>query len=99
MNLNLLRYFSYLQLDFSEKEYEKILAMHSREDEQIMLEKEVTCTGGVENWLNTLLKVHQQSVGIVISLGLQSFITPDFDIMSLIENSVLQVRCCVKSCI
>ncbi|CAL1673550.1 unnamed protein product [Lasius platythorax] len=79
------------KLKFSEKEYEKIVAMYSRENEQIVLEKEVACTGGVENWLNTLLTIHQQSVGAVISLGLQSFYTPEFDILSLIENSVLQV--------
>jgi len=74
--------------------------MHSREDEQIMLEKEVVCTGGVENWLNILLTVHQQSVGAVISLGLQSLRTPEFDILLLIENSVLQVRrCTYKACV
>lgn len=80
------------QLQFSEKEYEKILAMYSREGEEIVFEKEVVCTGGVENWLNTLLIIHQQSVGDAISLGLQSFRTPEFDILSLIENSVLQVK-------
>ncbi|EFN77895.1 Dynein heavy chain 8, axonemal [Harpegnathos saltator] len=79
------------KLSFCEKEYEKILAMHSREEEEIVLEKEVVCTGGVENWLNTLLTVHQQSVGAVISSGLQSLYTAEFDILSLIENSVLQV--------
>ncbi|XP_018316536.1 dynein heavy chain 8, axonemal [Mycetomoellerius zeteki] len=79
------------KLKFSEKEYDKIVAMHSREGEQITLEKEVGCTGGVENWLNVLLTVHQQSVGAVISLGLQSLRTPEFDILLLIENSVLQV--------
>ncbi|KAL0129655.1 hypothetical protein PUN28_001727 [Cardiocondyla obscurior] len=79
------------KLKFSEKEYDKIVAMHSREGEQIVLEEEVACIGGVENWLNVLLTVHQQSVGAVISLGLQSLRTPEFDIMLLIENSVLQV--------
>ncbi|KAG7190763.1 hypothetical protein KM043_006835 [Ampulex compressa] len=79
------------KLDFSEKEYEKIVAMYSRENEKIILEKEVQCTGGVENWLNTLLNVHQQSVGAVISQGLVSLSTPNFDILQLIDNSVLQV--------
>ncbi|XP_011871302.1 PREDICTED: dynein heavy chain 8, axonemal [Vollenhovia emeryi] len=79
------------KLKFSEKEYDKIVAMHSRENEQIVLEKEVACAGGVESWLNVLLTVHQQSVGAVISLGLQSLRTPEFDILLLIENSVLQV--------
>ncbi|XP_026831330.1 dynein heavy chain 8, axonemal [Ooceraea biroi] len=79
------------KLAFAEKEYEKIVAMYSRENEKIELEKSVICVGGMENWVNTLLTVHQQSVGAVISLGLQSLRTPEFDILSLIENSVLQV--------
>jgi len=66
--------------------------MHSREDEMIELDVPVICTGGVENWLNTLLEIHQQSVGAVIALGLQTMSEPDFDILSLIENSILQVR-------
>ncbi|KAG5338491.1 DYH8 protein, partial [Acromyrmex heyeri] len=78
------------KLKFSEKEYDKIIAMYSREGEEIILEKEVGCTAGVENWLNVLLTIHQQSVGAVISLGLQSLRTPEFDILLLIENSVLQ---------
>jgi len=65
--------------------------MHSRENEMIELEIPVMCTGGVENWLNTLLEVHQQSVGAVIALGLQMLSAPDFDILSLIEESILQV--------
>lgn len=80
------------QLAFAEKEYEKIIAMYSREDEMVELERPVLCVGGVENWVNVLLTVHQQSVGAVIALGLQSFRTPEFDILSLIENSILQVR-------
>ncbi|XP_015430178.1 PREDICTED: dynein heavy chain 8, axonemal [Dufourea novaeangliae] len=79
------------KLDFAEKEYEKIIAMYSRENERIVLEKEVICTGGVENWLNTLLIVHQLSVGSVISQGLQSMNTEEFDFIQLIDNSVLQV--------
>nr|XP_031825788.1 dynein heavy chain 8, axonemal [Nomia melanderi] len=79
------------KLEFAEKEYEKIVAMYSRENERIVLEKEVICTGGVENWLNTLLIVHQQSVGSVISQGLQTLSLDEFDLIQLIDNSVLQV--------
>ncbi|XP_076295220.1 dynein heavy chain 8, axonemal kl-3 [Lasioglossum baleicum] len=79
------------KLTFHDKEYEKIVAMHSRENERIELEKEVICTGGVETWLNTLLIVHQQSVGYVISQGLQTMSSEEFDLINLIDNSVLQV--------
>lgn len=65
--------------------------MYSREKEKVVLEKEVVCTGGVENWLNTLLVAHQFSVGCVISQGLQTLDNDDFDIIHLIDNSILQV--------
>ncbi|XP_047349425.1 dynein axonemal heavy chain 8 isoform X3 [Vespa velutina] len=79
------------KLEFSEKEYENIIAMYSREKEKIVLEKVVVCLGGVENWLNMLLSVHQLSVAAVIAQGMSLLNTPDFDIISLIDNSVLQV--------
>lgn len=79
-------------MDFHEKEYEKIIAMYSRENEKVVLEKDVICTGGVETWLNTLLSVHQYSVGSAISQGLQTFTSEEFDIMQLIDNSILQVN-------
>ncbi|XP_076677676.1 dynein heavy chain 8, axonemal kl-3 isoform X2 [Andrena cerasifolii] len=79
------------RLDFSEKEYEKIIAMYSREDEKVVLEKEAMCTGGVENWLNVLLSVHQLSIGSVIAQGVQTLASEEFDLIHLIDNSILQV--------
>lgn len=79
-------------MDFSEKDYDSIVAMYSREKEKITLEKPVQCTGGVENWLNSLLKMHQQSVGAVIAQGLQMLTEPDTDLLTIIDSSVLQVR-------
>lgn len=66
--------------------------MYSREGEKVVFEKEVICTGGVEIWLNTLLIMHQQSVGNVISQGLQTISTEEFNIKQLIDNSILQVK-------
>lgn len=82
----------HLQLEFHEKEYERIVAMYSRENEKVILEKDVICTGGVENWLNTLLLVHQFSVGSVISQGLITLASEDFDPIALIDNTILQVN-------
>ena len=65
--------------------------MYSREKEQVPFEKPVMCVGGVENWLNSLLKMHCQSVGVVISQGLVSLNNPDLDLLNIIDNSVLQV--------
>ncbi|KAF7401630.1 hypothetical protein HZH68_007450 [Vespula germanica] len=79
------------KLEFSEKDYENIIAMYSREKEKIVLEKVVVCLGGVENWLNMLLSVHQLSVAAVIAQGMSLLNAPDFDLITLIDNSVLQV--------
>ncbi|XP_048268511.1 dynein axonemal heavy chain 8 [Bombus terrestris] len=79
------------RLEFHEKEYERIVAMYSREGEKVLMEKDVICSGGVENWLNTLLAVHQFSVGSVISQGLQALTYEEFDVIQLIDNSILQV--------
>lgn len=80
------------QMDFSEKEYDKIIAMYSREKEKVVFEKPVVCTGGVENWLNSLLRMHQQSMGAVIAQGLQALVEPGTDLLVLIDNSILQVN-------
>lgn len=66
--------------------------MYSREGEKVLMEKDVICSGGVENWLNTLLAVHQFSVGSVISQGLQALTYEEFDVIQLIDNSILQVK-------
>ncbi|XP_023289113.1 dynein heavy chain 8, axonemal, partial [Orussus abietinus] len=79
------------KLEFSETEYDKIKAMYSRENEKVDFEKDVICTGGVENWLNSLLEMHQISVGAVISYGMQQLLLPETKLITLIDNSVLQV--------
>lgn len=66
--------------------------MYSHEDEKINLDKEVCCSGGVENWLNNFLKMHQQSVGGVLSQGLNSLLTSETNILTLIDVSILQVK-------
>lgn len=71
--------------------------MYSREEEKVVLEKDVICTGGVENWLNTFLSVHQFSLGSVISQGLQTLANEEFDILQLIDNSILQVNSITNS--
>lgn len=67
--------------------------MYSREKEHIVFEKPVQCVGGVEHWLNALLKMHCQSVGVAISQGLQQLSVHNTDLLSIIDNSVLQVSC------
>lgn len=79
------------KVDFSTTEDDKIVAIYSHENEQVILDKEVACVGGVEIWLNALLKMHQQSVGSVISQGLQLLETPESDVFTLIDDAILQV--------
>ncbi|XP_011309279.1 dynein heavy chain 8, axonemal-like [Fopius arisanus] len=78
------------KVDFSDVENDKIVAIYSHENEKVVLDKEVACIGGVEIWLNTLLKMHQQSVGSVISQGLQLLSIPENDICTLIDSAILQ---------
>ncbi|XP_063992717.1 dynein axonemal heavy chain 8 [Diachasmimorpha longicaudata] len=78
------------KVDFSEAETDKIIAIYSHENEKVVLDREVACVGGVEIWLNALLKMHQQSVGSVISQGLQLLDTPENDVFALIDDAILQ---------
>ncbi|XP_015117111.1 dynein heavy chain 5, axonemal [Diachasma alloeum] len=78
------------KVDFSETENDKIIAIYSHENEKVVLDKEVACVGGVEIWLNALLKMHQQSVGSVISQGLQLLDSPENDVFALIDDTILQ---------
>jgi len=51
---------------FDDKQYDLILAINSRENEQIVLEKAVLAQGNVENWLGNLLNEARRSLHAVI---------------------------------
>ncbi|XP_068084800.1 dynein axonemal heavy chain 8 [Anabrus simplex] len=76
---------------FHERDYDRIIAVASREDETISLEKDVLCVGGVENWLGTLLNVQQASLAGIIALAAAYIIDPEFDVLQMLEKYPAQV--------
>ncbi|KAJ3097005.1 Dynein heavy chain 5, axonemal [Phlyctochytrium planicorne] len=53
-------------VQFHEKEYDKILALESAEGERVSLSKPMLATGNVEMWLGTLLNSMQNSINDII---------------------------------
>nr|CAD7567576.1 unnamed protein product [Timema californicum] len=74
------------KVQFHDKDYERILAVYSREMEMIKLEKDVMCTGGVENWLGTLLENKKFSVGWIIAQVWAYINDPEFDVLEMLTN-------------
>ncbi|XP_075210479.1 dynein heavy chain 8, axonemal kl-3 [Lycorma delicatula] len=79
------------RVQFHERDYDRILAIISREDETIQLEKSVLCVGGVEVWLGTLLSTSRYSLASVIGNCWQFFGEPDFSILTMVSKFPAQV--------
>uniref|UniRef100_A0A1B6CZR9 AAA+ ATPase domain-containing protein n=2 Tax=Clastoptera arizonana TaxID=38151 RepID=A0A1B6CZR9_9HEMI len=79
------------KVEFSEKEYDKIISICSREDEIIGLEKEIMCIGGVEHWLGGLLNQAKLSLGGVITNVYEFMNEPDFTMLEMVAKFPAQV--------
>ncbi|XP_052127393.1 dynein axonemal heavy chain 5-like [Frankliniella occidentalis] len=79
------------EVAFHEKEYDKILAIKSREGESITLDTPVVATGGVEVWLNKLLAMVRQSVNTVICNAVANAREPEYEDIPFIESIPAQV--------
>lgn len=81
------------KLIYFESEYDKVKDIVSKEGEKIPLEHPVLCTGGVENWLNTLLNESKFSVNQIIA-NVYNYIMTDvtFSIITMVETFPAQVR-------
>ncbi|XP_039290802.1 dynein heavy chain 8, axonemal [Nilaparvata lugens] len=79
------------KVEFHERDYDRILAIISRENEKIPLEKDVLCIGGVENWLGNLLAMARQSLASVISSCWQFFSEPEYSLLGMFERYPAQV--------
>lgn len=81
------------RLIYFEAEYDKVKDIVSKEGEKITLEHPVLCTGGVENWLNVLLKESKLSVNQIIA-NVDNYIMkdPTFGIITMVEMFPAQVR-------
>lgn len=80
------------QLSYSPDMYDKALEMISKEGEGIPFENAVICVGGVENWLNVLLKESKSSINQIIG-NVANFVMKDpmFSLTSMIEQFPSQV--------
>ena len=73
---------------FHEKDYDRILAISSREEEKIQLENAVIAQGNVEVWLGQLLNEAMSSLHAVIREASIAIESPSFDLLGnvLIAN-------------
>lgn len=67
------------QVEFDEKKPDVILAMLSDLGERVGFEKPVTCSGGVEIWLNSLLFMVRDTIKTIIGQMATNLKEPDFD--------------------
>lgn len=79
-------------MDFDEKHSEQITAMNSDLGEKIQFDKNVSCTGGVEFWLNTLLDTVKDTVKNVIAVQAQALVDPEYDFITNFQAYCGQVQ-------
>ncbi|XP_055595824.1 dynein axonemal heavy chain 8 [Uranotaenia lowii] len=69
-------------VDFDEKVFGKIVAMSSDNGENVAFARPVFCTGGVEIWLNRLLKEMQDTISDILAVMAQNLSNPEFDFIT-----------------
>ncbi|XP_049799902.1 dynein axonemal heavy chain 8-like [Schistocerca nitens] len=76
---------------FHERDYDRLIAVKSREGEQITLEHEVVCVGGVELWLGALLNEQKNSLGQIIAACYAYLNDPEYDFLEMTRRFPSQV--------
>lgn len=76
---------------FHEKEYDRIIAISSREEETIPLEQPVLAQGNVETWLGQLLQGAMDSLHAVIRDAFVAIQNPSFDLLDFLNSFPAQV--------
>jgi dynein heavy chain len=76
---------------FNEKEYDRIMAISSREQETITLEKSVLAQGNVEVWLGDLLQESMSSLHAVIRDASLAISSNSFELLEFLKTYAAQV--------
>ncbi|XP_064651602.1 dynein axonemal heavy chain 8-like [Lineus longissimus] len=79
------------EVEFDQKDYDKILSVVSREGEKVPLEKPVRAQGNVELWLGELLDQQQRSLHAVIRQAYHAVNEPNFEMLSFFADYPAQV--------
>uniref|UniRef100_A0A8C2TFR5 Dynein axonemal heavy chain 8 n=1 Tax=Coturnix japonica TaxID=93934 RepID=A0A8C2TFR5_COTJA len=79
------------EVEFHEKDYDRILAVISREGEKVALDTPVIAKGPVELWLQNLLQVQQASLHAIIRSAYYQISEPEYDLLSFLNQFQAQV--------
>ncbi|XP_055341393.1 dynein axonemal heavy chain 8-like isoform X2 [Paramacrobiotus metropolitanus] len=79
------------EVAFSDREYDRITTVISREGERVALEQDVLARGGVEMWLGELLKEQMRSLHGVIRDANRAMTLPSYELMSFQQAFIAQV--------
>ncbi|XP_070548103.1 dynein axonemal heavy chain 8-like [Ptychodera flava] len=79
------------EVEFHEKDYDRILSVISREGETIPLENAVIAKGNVETWLGELLNEQQKSLHGVIKQASRAINDSSFELLGFLNSYPAQV--------
>ncbi|KAK3588115.1 hypothetical protein CHS0354_012172 [Potamilus streckersoni] len=79
------------EVEFHEKDYDRILSVISKEGEKIVLEQCVMARGNVEVWLGDLMREQQRSLHGVIRDGFRAICNTEFQLLNFLNNFPAQV--------
>ncbi|KAM6207378.1 dynein axonemal heavy chain 8 [Sarcoramphus papa] len=79
------------EVDFHPKDYDRILAVISREGEKIPLDTPVVAKGPVELWLQDLLRVQQISLHGIIRAAYYQISDPGYQLLNFLNHFPAQV--------
>ncbi|CAN8203477.1 unnamed protein product [Coccothraustes coccothraustes] len=79
------------EVEFHPKDYDRILAVISREGEKISLDTPVLAKGPVEIWLKALLQMQQKSLHGIIRAAFYQISDPGYQLLSFLNQFPAQV--------
>ncbi|KAL2306085.1 hypothetical protein Nmel_003990 [Mimus melanotis] len=79
------------EVEFHPKDYDRILAVISREGEKIPLDAPVLAKGPVEIWLKILLEMQQKSLHGIIRAAYYQISDPEYQLLSFLNQFPAQV--------